>query len=342
MKTQTLDNLIRGENLSADEARELMRSILGGMLSEPAVASVLTALRIKGETVDEIVGFAEAIREAQIAIDPGVEPLVDTCGTGGDKKGTFNISTAAAFVVAACGAYVAKHGNRSVSSLCGSADLLAELGADISTETERVKECIRATGVGFLFAPRFNPSLGQVMPVRRALGFPTVFNILGPLANPARATVQVLGVNRADLVPVMGEALSRLGVRKAFVIHGKDGMDEFTMTCESIVCEVSEGGSRTYVLAPEDIGLSRCGADELLGGDVKANAAIFMEILNGVRGAKMDAVAANAGFALVASGIAGTLREGVEAARLALTSGEALNRFNRFVSFISGGLNEFS
>ncbi len=336
MESRALERLVQGEDLSKDEARNLMKSILDGRLDEPVTASILTALKMKGETADEIVGFAQAVRDAQITVNPGVAPVVDTCGTGGDRKGTFNISTTTAFVVAACGVYVAKHGNRSVSSLCGSADLLAELGVDIDIEPDRVRECIRETGVGFLFAPRFNPSLGRVMPVRRALGFPTVFNILGPLANPARAQGQVLGVNRADLVPLIGKALSSLGVKKAFVVHGCDGMDEFTITCESIICEVSDGKTKTYTLAPEDIGISRYRADELQGGDARTNALIFMEILQGKGGARMDAVVANAALALVASGIAKTPGEGVEIARQAIICGEALNRFKCFASFASG------
>lgn len=320
-------------DLNREEARQTVKEILGGEVSDAAISGLLIALKMKGETPEEITGFAEGMREMAVTVRPASENLVDTCGTGGDGKGTFNISTAAAFIAAAAGVTVAKHGNRGVSSGCGSADVLEELGVEIAMDPGTVTECIDRVGIAFLFAPTFHPAMKRVIEARRSLGVPTVFNVLGPLLNPAGARAQVLGVSRSELVPLMGEVLVGLGTERAFVVHGSDGMDEFTLAGETTVCEVADGGTSRYVVTPEDLGLERCSPGDLVGGDAGRNASIIRDVLSGAQGPCLDISVANAAFAVVAGGKADSLKEGVRRARRAVESGEAARRLEELVEF---------
>jgi anthranilate phosphoribosyltransferase len=306
-------------------------------VSDSLIAGLLIGLKTNGETADEIAGFASAMREVRISICPRSDTLVDTCGTGGDRKGTFNISTTSAFIAAAAGASVAKHGNRGVSSSCGSADVLEALGVDIEMPPATVSNCIDSVGLGFMFAPGFHPAMKRVMGVRKALGVPTIFNILGPLTNPAGASSQVLGVNSPGLVARMAAVLSGLGTTRAFVLHGLDGMDEFTLTDETMVCEVSGGTLREYILGPEDLGLDRCGRYRLSGGDPLENADILRRVLGGDTGPRLDVCLANAGFALAAAGVARTVVDGVALARKAVEAGAATEVLEDLLTYSRAG-----
>src|SRR5450755_3640731 len=301
----------QSQSLGRAEAREAMSEVLGGRCSDAQIAALLIALRMKGETVEEIVGFAEAIRAAaaplpieRMRTDGGASSalavsgtgrealigesfvessLVDTSGTGGDASGTFNISTATALVVAGAGVRVAKHGNRSISSKCGSADVVEALGVNINLPPERIAACLRETGIAFLYAPALHSAMKYVQPARRELRLRTVFNLLGPLTNPARASAQVVGVYSSELVEKLAEALSELGLRRALVVHGRDGLDEITITGPSKVAEVRNGQVRVYQVAPEDFGLQRASLNDIAGGDAQQNAAIIRAVLDGER-----------------------------------------------------------
>lgn len=329
----TLKSVTSGRHIPRDEARRTVRAMFENDVGDALIAGLLVALKMKGESAQEIAGFAEGMRDVQVSIDPEARPLVDTCGTGGDGKGTFNISTAAAIITAAAGVCVAKHGNRGVSSRCGSADVLKELGVDIEMSPERVTECIERVGMGFLFAPTFHPAMRHVMGARRSLGVPTIFNILGPLTNPAGAKAQVIGVSREDLVGVIGEVLCDLDAEHAFVLHGADGMDEFSLASETVVCEVRSGERTFYILAPEDLGLRRCAPGELAGGGAALNASIMMGVLSGEAGPRADICVANAAFALVAGGKGDSPAEGVRLARRAIDDGSAMRRLQMLVEF---------
>jgi anthranilate phosphoribosyltransferase len=322
-----VERIRAGEHLARSEAAAAMEEILSGRAAEPQMVEFLAALREKGETEEEIVGFATVMRRHARPIFPGGVPgdwrLVDTCGTGGDATGTFNVSTCAAFVVAGAGVRVAKHGNRSISSRCGSADVLEALGVDLLAPPERVAECIEQVGIGFLFAPALHTAMKHAMPARRRLGGRTVFNLLGPLTNPAGARVQVLGVFAADKVGLLAGALAKLGVERAFVVHGADGLDEISLSGETHVAEVHYGTVRNYTVTPEDFGLPRANIHDLTGGDAPENAAIIRRILDGERGPRRDIVLANAAAALVAAGAAAGFREGVALAAAAIDSGAA-------------------
>jgi len=301
-----------------------METILSGGADEQQIVDFLAALRDKGETEEELVGFATAMRRHARPIFPGGIPdgwrLVDTCGTGGDATGTFNVSTCAAFVVAGAGVRVAKHGNRSISSRCGSADVLEALGVNLLTPPERVAECIERVGIGFLFAPALHTAMKHAMPARRRLGGRTVFNLLGPLTNPAGARVQVMGVFAADKVGLMAGALAKLGVERAFVVHGADGLDEFSLSGETQVAEIHFGTVRNYTVTPEDFGLARAPLAALRGGDAAENAAIVRRILEGERGPRRDIVLMNAAAALVAAGAAADFSAGVALAAHSIDS----------------------
>lgn len=340
MITETITRLTEGRDLSRDEARRTVKEMLGGDVSDAAISGLLIALKMKGETCEEITGFAEGMREIAISIRPDSRNLVDTCGTGGDRKGTFNISTAAGFIAAGAGVTVAKHGNRSVSSRCGSADVLEELGVEIAMDPERVRECMDTVGIAFLFAPTFHPAMKRVVEARRSLGVPTVFNMVGPLVNPAGARAQVLGVSSREMVPIMGEALVELGADRAFVLHGNDGMDEFTLTGETTVCEVADGRLSRYTVAPEDLGFDRCRPGDFEGGDAALNATIIRDVLAGAAGPSLDISVANAAFAVVAGGKADSLEDGVRLAREAVESGEAARRLEEMVEFSRDGGGE--
>jgi anthranilate phosphoribosyltransferase len=329
----TMGRLLDGHDLTRDEAREAMNTIMRGEATQAQIAGFLIALRAKGETADEIAGCAEAMREHVLAVTPKREDLVDTAGTGGDGMRTLNISTAAALVAAAAGAGVAKHGNRAVSSASGSADVLEALGFELDLEPERVALSIDELGFGFLFAPTHHPAMRHAAPVRRELATRTVFNVLGPLTNPAGARAQVVGVYSPGLVRTIAEVLAQLGARRAFVVHGAGGIDELSPVGPNLVCEVVDGGVHERTIDPEELGIERCSIVELAGGTPAENAAAIRRVFAGERGGKRDAILLNAAGAIAAGGHATDLREGIEAARVALDSGAATARLEQLVAF---------
>ena len=333
-----------GESLSRDEARAVMSEVLSGKCTDAQIAALLVALRMKGETVEEIVGFAEAIRAVATPLsvhrnstvdvsDTERDALVDTCGTGGDTSGTFNISTATAFVVAGAGVRVAKHGNRSISSKCGSADVMEALGVKINLPPERLAACLEEVGIAFLFAPALHSAMKYVQPARRELKLRTVFNLLGPLTNPARASAQVVGVYAAELVEKVAEALSMLGLRRALVVHGMDGLDEITVTGPTRIAEVREGIVRTYEVTPEEFGLKNATLEAISGGDAAQNAVIIREVLGGERSPRRDVVLLNAAAALVAAGRAEHLAQGLPLASQSVDSGAAAEKLEALARF---------
>jgi anthranilate phosphoribosyltransferase len=321
----------RGD-LRADEASEAMRLILEGQASTPQVAAFLVALRMKGETADELFGFARAMRDKVNRVDAGLdsEPLVDTCGTGGGCS-TFNVSTIAAFVIAGAGVRVAKHGNRSFSSRCGSADILEALGVNIHLTPEQMGESIREAGIGFLFAPALHPAMKHAQPARAELKMRTVFNLLGPLTNPAGARAQVIGAPAPEAAELMAQALCRLGVDHAFVVHGFDGMDEVSTTGATLVYEITGGELKKHVWMPRDFGVPPSMLADLEGGDPARNAEIARAVLSGVRGPQRDIVAVNAAVGLVASGKAADLLTAMKMASDAIDSGAAQSRLDDLV-----------
>lgn len=336
MIPEVIAKVVEGERLSLEEARETMSSLMRGEASDAQIASLLTALRMRGESAQEIAGFARAMRDSATTISPSVAPLVDTCGTGGDGLLTFNISTAAALVAAGAGVYVAKHGNRGVSSPCGSADVLEALGVNIDMEPCEVEECIEKVGIGFLFAPRFHPAMRHVMRARREMGIPTAFNLLGPLVNPAGVRSQVLGVGVAGKAPLLAAALAEMGMERALVVRGEDGMDELSITTVSRIWDVRAEGVREYVCDPRELGIRPSSLAELAGGSAAENARIIRdEILAGVEGPKRDATLLNAAAALVAAGRADHLSEAMEMARESIDSGAALRVLEKWVEFSS-------
>lgn len=305
-----------------------MNAILRGESSPPEIAALLVALKMKGETAEELLGFAQAMRAHCVRVEHGVqrEPVVDTCGSGGDGLGTFNISTLAALVVAGAGVKVAKHGNRSISSRCGSADLLEALGVVLEVEAEEAARSIREAGIAFLFAPRFHPAMKHAQEARRALRIRTIFNLLGPLTNPANASVQVVGAPSMTAAELMAAALAHLPVERALVVHSSDGMDEISTAGETLVLDVRPKSIRRYTLTAEDFGLLPGRTKDLLGDGVEANLAIAEAVLGGRQGPQRDVVLANAAAALVAAERAGSWREGVELAAHAIDSGAAAGK----------------
>lgn len=326
MIVEAIRTVTAGKDLSTDEASQVMETIMTGQATDAQVAALITALRMKGETVDEITGFARVMRKHATPISCGTARLVDTCGTGGDGLHTFNISTTAAFVVAGAGAAVAKHGNRSVSSKSGSADVLESLGIKIDLPPDRVAECVDKAGVGFLFAPLFHMAMKHAIGPRREIGIRTVFNVLGPLTNPARVRAQVVGVYDGELTETMAHVLHNLGVEHALVVHGADCMDEISNTGASKICEVKDGAIRTYSVQPSDFGLPPAELDELKGGEAAENAGALVSILRGERGPKRDVVLMNAAAALVAADLAADLAEGIEMAAESIDGGSAFDR----------------
>ena len=333
MIQRALARLLDGHDLSRDEARGVMGSIMSGEATSAQIAGFLIALRAKGETAEEIAGCAEAMREHAVPVRPRRDDLVDTAGTGGDGGKTFNISTAAALVAAAAGAGVAKHGNRSVSSLAGSADVLEALGFNLELDHERVARSIDELGFGFLFAPTHHPAMRHAAGVRRELATRTVFNVLGPLTNPAGARAQVVGVYSPQLVRTIAEVLAQLGARRAFVVHGAGGIDELSPIGPNLVCEVADGAVREYQLDPLDLGISRCEPDALRGGDAVHNAAAIRRVLAGEHGGHRSAVLLNAAGAIAAAGHARDLAEGLALAREAVDSGAAGARLDELSAF---------
>lgn len=328
---EALSRVVRREDLSRPEAASVMQALMSGDAPPSLVGAILTALAMKGETVEEIAGMAETMRALATAIPATARPLVDTCGTGGDHSGTFNISTAAAFVTAGAGVHVAKHGNRSASSLCGSADVLEALGVNLDLSPQNVAACIDEIGIGFLFARNLHTAMKHVGPVRAELKLRTVFNILGPLTNPAGADGQVMGVFEKALVEPLAHVLMQLGSRHVFVVAGSDGLDELTITGPSHVAEGRDGAVKIYEIVPEQFGLDRADAATLKGGDATANAAILRAVLGGETGPRRDIVVLNAAPALVAGGKAATLEEGVALAAASIDSGAALNKLEELI-----------
>ncbi len=337
MIKQAIAKIVERQDLSEGEMIEVMDQIMSGGATPAQIGSFITALRMKGETVDEITGAARVMRErvTPIRVGKGVldidrdeinvdmETILDVVGTGGDGTNTFNVSTTVAFVVSACGVKVAKHGNRSVSSLCGSADVLEAMGVNLDVTPETVERCITEIGIGFLFAPALHGAMKHAIGPRREIGIRTIFNILGPLTNPASADCQVMGVYSDDLVDKLAGVLHRLGCRRGFVVHGRDGMDEITLTSETRVAEVTPAGVSIYVISPEELGLTRCTMESLRGGDARGNAGIVKSVLEGEQGPRRDIVLLNAAYGLVAAGKALNPAEGLVLAAGAINSGAA-------------------
>ena len=325
--------LLDGRDLARDEAREVMGEIMAGEATPAQIGGFLVALRAQGETADEIAGCAEAMRAHVLPVRPAREDVVDVVGTGGDGAKTFNISTTAALVAAAAGAAVAKHGNRAVSSVSGSADVLEALGFVLEQPAERIAESIDTLGFGFMFAPLHHPAMKHAAPVRRELGTRTVFNVLGPLTNPAGARAGVFGVYSPDVARTVADALAVLDSRRAFVVHGANGIDELSPAGPNLVFEVADGEVRERLLDPAELGFAPCDPAELEGGSPAENADVTRSILSGTGGAKRDAVVLNAAAAIVAAGHADDLREGIDVAADAIDSGRALERLDALIAF---------
>lgn len=339
MIREAIDAIVtHGRSLSEDEAAAVMRDIMSAEATPAQIGAFLVALRLKGETVDEITGMARVMREhALTVLVDDVPALVDTCGTGGDASGTFNVSTAVAFVVAAAGAPVAKHGNRAMTSACGSADVLEALGAKIDLDPQQVARCIREVGIGFMFAQSFHPAMKHVAGPRREIGVRTVFNVLGPLTNPAGTAHQLLGVARPELAPLLAEALGRLGSRHALVVHGHGGLDELSLSGPSTVHELRGGALREYTVSPEEVGLAEAPNESVRGGSPEENAGALRGVLDGEPGPLRDITLLNAAAALVAADLAADLKEGVRLAARAVDSGAARDKLNAFVK-LTGSL----
>ncbi len=323
MIRETITKLVEGGIPTREEAYATLCEIMDGEATPAQIASFITALRIRGESADVIAGATQAMREHFTRIDPHSNLVVDTCGTGGDGAHTFNISTAAALVAAGTGIVVAKHGNRSVSSRCGSADVLASLGVNIAIEPAHMSECLREVGIAFLFAPALHPAMKHAIGPRKEIGIRTIFNILGPLSNPAGAQYGVLGVYHRDLVPVMAEALGHLGAKRMFIVHGDDGLDEITTTTATYIGEVKQGAVSVYEIRPKDVGIATATADDLRGGSPTENTQILRDILAGEKGPKRDIVLFNAAAAIMAGGKATDWGEGIRKAAESLDSGAA-------------------
>jgi anthranilate phosphoribosyltransferase len=326
-----IEKVVRHEDLTSEEASAVMREVLEGRAAPAALSGLLVALAMKGERAAEIVGFARTMRAHAVPLSAPAGDVFDTCGTGGDRSGTFNISSVTALVVAACGVKVAKHGNRAASSRCGSADVFEHLGVDIAAPPAIVERTLHEANIAFFFAPTFHPSMRHAAPIRRELGVRTAFNLLGPLTNPAGATRQIVGVPRAELTELMARALALLGSTRAWVVHGADGIDEISTTGYTKVSECRGSAVHTFHVHPADFGIAKAAPGDLLGGDAAENAGIVLDVLGGVRGPARDVVAINAGAALFVAGRAGSVVEGVQQAAAALDSGAARATLDRMV-----------
>ena len=332
MFNEALKKVVDEIDLSAQEMAQVMDLIMQGNATDVQIAAMLIALRMKGESISEVTGAAQTMRDNAVFIDAGTGIVVDTCGTGGDGANTFNISTTAAFVVAGAGVRVAKHGNRSSSSMCGSADVLAALGFNLDVDPVLMEQSIQNNGIGFLFAPKMHPAMKHVMPVRRELKLRTIFNILGPLTNPAGASGQVIGVFSPALTELFAEVLKNLGTRRAFIVHGQDGLDEITCTETTRVTELRDGIIKTYELYPEMLVGQTFDAEDLAGGDAETNAKIMLEILkNERRDGARAVVVLNAAAAIVAGEKVDTMEEAVKLAEEAIDSGAALEKMNKLI-----------
>jgi anthranilate phosphoribosyltransferase len=334
--TEYIEPVLRGENLTFEQAGKLLDIIFEGQVPEAQIAAFLTAMRCKPVTAAELAGLARSLRGHAVKVDAGIDNLVDTCGTGGAAVKTFNISTAAAIVAAGAGIHVAKHGNRGITSKCGSADVLAELGVNIEAGPECVAQCIKEAGIGFMFAPMYHPAMKYVQPVRKALGFRTVFNILGPLANPAGAQAQVLGVADEALMPVVAEALNLLGVRRAMILHS-NGLDEISTMGPTNITELKAGKLTEWTLNPKDYGVRAATLDSLSGGDAKSNAEIVKNILSGKdKGPRKDIVVLNAAAAIIVGGKVCDFGSAVGIAEQSIGSGSAIQRLEKLVKVSHG------
>jgi anthranilate phosphoribosyltransferase len=330
---QAIQDLLDGHDLGRDGSREVMGEIMRGEATPAQIGGFLVAFRAKGETADEIAGCAEAMREHVLPVVTGRDDLVDTAGTGGDGACTLNISTAAAIVAAAAGAAVAKHGNRAVSSASGSADVLEALGFQLELPPDRIARSIDELGFGFMFAPLHHPAMRHAAPVRREVATRTVFNVLGPLTNPAGARCQIVGVYAPELVRTLAEVLVRLGARRAFVVHGAYGVDELSPAGPNLVCEVVDGDVSERTIDPVELGVERCNPEELRGGDPQENAEAIRAVFRGADGGRRNAILLNAAGAIAAGGLAADLREGLELARMAVDSGAAAERLDQLARF---------
>ena len=330
MIKEAISALVSGRSLTMEQAEGAMNEIMSGEATPAQFGAFVTALRLKGETVEEIAGMARVMRERAIPVAVS-EPVVDTCGTGGDGSGSFNISTVAAFVVAGAGLKVAKHGNRSMSSSCGSADVMEPLGVRIDLGAEQVQKCLEEVGIGFMFAPNFHPAMKYATVPRREIGIRTVFNILGPLTNPAGAKAQVLGVADGSLTMKMAQVLKLLGCHHALVVHGEDGLDEITLGGRTTVCELKEGLIENYSLTPEDLGFQQAARESLRGGSAQDNADLLRRVLEGEKGPRRDIVLMNAAAAIMAGGKAETMEEGIKLAKEAIDSGMALAKLEGLI-----------
>ncbi len=326
MMQEFIRKLVEGGDLTPEEAGKAMEAIMAGSATPAQTAAFLTALRLKGETVEEIAAFAKVMRSFADCIEPKVGPLVDTCGTGGDRCKTFNISTVTAFVMAGAGVSVAKHGNRSVTSKCGSADLLEALGVRIDLPPKAVERVIEEVGIGFMFAPTFHRAMKHAAGVRKEIGIRTVFNILGPLTNPAGARAQLLGVYDPGLTEKMALVLRSLGSERALVVHGIEGLDEISISGETRVSELKDGEVRSYALGPREFGFEQCPIGRLEGGDPQANAATALAILQGEKGPRRDVVVLNAAAGIYVGGLARSIKEGIPLAEGSIDSGKAYGK----------------
>lgn len=332
---------VEKRDIPADQMKAVWEEITGGQATSAQIAALITALRMKGETVEEITAAAEVMRSkaTRINVTPSGEtdrdavPLVDTCGTGGDQLNTFNVSTCTAFVLAGTGIRVAKHGNRSVSSACGSADVCEALGINLSISPEKVAHCIREYGFGFLFAPALHGTMKHAVTPRKEIGIRTIFNLLGPLSNPAGASVQILGVYRKELTELMAAVLGKLGCRRALVVHGDDGMDEISTTGTTTVCEWTKGELKPYTLHPEDFGLPVSRLEKLTGSTAEENARIILDLLQGKPGPKRDIVLLNTGAALYVSGAVSTISQGIEKAGQSIDQGKAMEKLQALIHY---------
>ena len=328
--------LVDGQALTRDEAYQSIQTIMQGEATPAQIAAFITALRMRGETADVIAGATQAMRENFTPVESGRNIVVDTCGTGGDGAHTFNISTGAALVAAGAGVIVAKHGNKSVSSRCGSADVLASLGVNIAIDAAKMSACLKEVGIAFLFAPALHPAMKHAIGPRKEIGIRTIFNILGPLSNPAGAQHGVLGVYHRDLVPVMAEALAGLGAKRMFVVHGDDGLDEMTTTTATYVGEIHDGKVTTYQLWPKDVGLPTASADALRGGSPEDNAQILRRLLDGETGPQRDILLLNAAAAIIAGGKATAWTDAIAQAAASIDEGHARAKLERLVAFTNG------
>jgi anthranilate phosphoribosyltransferase len=332
MLKDAIGMLVSGSSLSIEQSAQVMEEIMSGTATPAQIGAFATALKIKGETADEIIGLAKTMRAKAIRVNID-EPVVDTCGTGGDGAGTFNISTAVAFVAAATGLKVAKHGNRAASSQCGSADVLEALGVKIDLNAEQVQRCLREVGIAFMFAPAFHPALKHAAGPRREIGIRTIFNILGPLTNPAGASAQVIGVPDKSLLERLALVLEHLGCRHALIVHGEDGLDEITISGKTFVCELKDDYISSYIVSPEDFGLPEASLDSLKGGNAKENAELLRSVLSGVPGPQQDVVLMNTAAVLMAGDKIRTFQQGASMAKEAIDSGRALQKLEQLVEF---------